>query len=104
MSGFKSEIWEKFEVFTHKSTTGYPELVTAIGITFLQPLLLSNSTFVPPRKRIYELSSFIIPSKTKNYLLSLISLLNFSTFSPTYLKETLCSGWLSGALMRNRDK
>ncbi|XP_010323593.1 starch synthase VI isoform X2 [Solanum lycopersicum] len=27
-----------------------------------------------------------------------------STVSPTYLKETLCSGWLSGALMRNRDK
>ncbi|XP_015082242.1 uncharacterized protein LOC107025949 [Solanum pennellii] len=26
------------------------------------------------------------------------------TVSPTYLKETLCSGWLSGALMRNRDK
>ncbi|XP_019249227.1 PREDICTED: uncharacterized protein LOC109228554 isoform X2 [Nicotiana attenuata] len=27
-----------------------------------------------------------------------------STVSPTYLKETLCSGWLSSALMRNRDK
>nr|XP_009787230.1 PREDICTED: probable starch synthase 4, chloroplastic/amyloplastic isoform X2 [Nicotiana sylvestris] len=26
------------------------------------------------------------------------------TVSPTYLKETLCSGWLSSALMRNRDK
>ncbi|XP_024192372.1 glycogen synthase isoform X2 [Rosa chinensis] len=26
------------------------------------------------------------------------------TVSPTYLKETLCSGWLSSTLMRNRDK
>ncbi|KZV26815.1 putative starch synthase 4, chloroplastic/amyloplastic-like [Dorcoceras hygrometricum] len=26
------------------------------------------------------------------------------TVSPTYLKETLCSGWLSGTLLRYRDK
>lgn len=26
------------------------------------------------------------------------------TVSPTYLKETLCSGWLSSTLIRNRDK
>ncbi|XP_073043399.1 uncharacterized protein [Primulina eburnea] len=26
------------------------------------------------------------------------------TVSPTYLKETLCSGWLSGTLIRHRDK
>ncbi|XP_077227348.1 uncharacterized protein LOC143860546 isoform X2 [Tasmannia lanceolata] len=26
------------------------------------------------------------------------------TVSPTYLKETLCSGWLAGVLIRNRDK
>lgn len=26
------------------------------------------------------------------------------TVSPTYLKETLCSGWLSGTLMRNQGK
>ncbi|KAL0338808.1 UNVERIFIED_CONTAM: putative starch synthase 4, chloroplastic/amyloplastic [Sesamum angustifolium] len=27
-----------------------------------------------------------------------------STVSPTYLKETLCSGWLAGTLIRHRDK
>ncbi|KAI8571215.1 hypothetical protein RHMOL_Rhmol01G0101500 [Rhododendron molle] len=26
------------------------------------------------------------------------------TVSPTYLQETLCSGWLTGTLIRNRDK
>ncbi|XP_058223107.1 probable starch synthase 4, chloroplastic/amyloplastic [Rhododendron vialii] len=26
------------------------------------------------------------------------------TVSPTYLRETLCSGWLTGTLIRNRDK
>ncbi|KAL7224817.1 hypothetical protein ACSBR1_026158 [Camellia fascicularis] len=26
------------------------------------------------------------------------------TVSPTYLRETLCSGWLAGTLIRNRDK
>ncbi|KAL8487488.1 hypothetical protein ACS0TY_023971 [Phlomoides rotata] len=27
-----------------------------------------------------------------------------STVSPTYLKETLCSGWLAGTLIRHCDK
>ncbi|GFP84465.1 probable starch synthase 4 chloroplastic/amyloplastic [Phtheirospermum japonicum] len=27
-----------------------------------------------------------------------------NTVSPTYLKETLCSGWLAGTLIRHRDK
>uniref|UniRef100_A0A2P2LH54 starch synthase n=1 Tax=Rhizophora mucronata TaxID=61149 RepID=A0A2P2LH54_RHIMU len=26
------------------------------------------------------------------------------TVSPTYLKETLCSGWLASTLIRHRDK
>lgn len=28
----------------------------------------------------------------------------FSTVSPTYLTETLCSGWLASTLIKNRDK
>lgn len=76
------------------------------GITASKFVSRGNHPFIRIPKHIFMNVVYTLNTQTHTFYLfhQQVILIIFSTVSPTYLKETLCSGWLSSTLIRNRDK